>query len=113
MFLRFFSLLVFSKIKCPDDVVWSLFLKLKEIVEIVCSPMVNIADIPYLKTLIKFYIENRKTVFSHVPLKAKHHFLLHYPGLIFKFGPLIRVWTMLFERNTHISKMLSVVQKLY
>ena len=47
-----------------------------------CSPIVNVADLSYLKILIEFYIKNLKTVFSHVSFKTKHHVLSYYPGLI-------------------------------
>uniref|UniRef100_A0A8C1MVV7 Uncharacterized protein n=1 Tax=Cyprinus carpio TaxID=7962 RepID=A0A8C1MVV7_CYPCA len=36
-------------------------------------------------------------MFPDHPLKPKHHYLLHYPDLILKFGPLIRLWTLRFE----------------
>ena len=36
-------------------------------------------------------------MFPESSLKAKHHYLLHYPGLILHFGPLIRLWTLRFE----------------
>lgn len=39
-------------------------------------------------------------LFPEVPLKPKHHFLRHYPALILKFGPLIRLGTLRFE-NKH------------
>ena len=76
---------------------WCLYLKLKEIVEIVCGPSILICDTVYLKHLVEWYIEHRLKMFSNVPLRPKHHFLLHYPGLIVKFGPLIKAWTMRFE----------------
>uniref|UniRef100_A0A8C2FGN5 Uncharacterized protein n=1 Tax=Cyprinus carpio TaxID=7962 RepID=A0A8C2FGN5_CYPCA len=36
-------------------------------------------------------------MFPDCPLKAKHHYLMHYPDLILHFGPLIRLWTLRFE----------------
>uniref|UniRef100_A0A8C6SIW7 Zgc:113210 n=1 Tax=Neogobius melanostomus TaxID=47308 RepID=A0A8C6SIW7_9GOBI len=36
-------------------------------------------------------------MFPDYTLKPKPHYLLHYPGLILKFGPLIRLWTLRFE----------------
>ena len=95
--LRFFSLLVYDKVKDYDNLVWCLYLKLREIVEIVCSPSILICDTVYLKHLVEWYVEHRVKMFSNVPLRPKHHFLLHYPGLIVKFGPLIKAWTMRFE----------------
>jgi len=43
------------------------------------------------------YVEERADLFPMVALRPKHHYLLHYPWLIMKFGPLIRVWTMRLE----------------
>lgn len=65
--------------------------------EIVCAPKIHTNQVAYLKLLIEEYLEARAVVFSHSPLKPKHHFLLHYPDLILKFGPLIRLWTLHFE----------------
>ena len=61
-----------------------------------CLPIANVAGLS-LKIFIEFYIENRKTVISHVSFKTKHHVLSYYLGFILKFGSLIRVWTMRFE----------------
>uniref|UniRef100_A0A8C6LRA2 Uncharacterized protein n=1 Tax=Nothobranchius furzeri TaxID=105023 RepID=A0A8C6LRA2_NOTFU len=36
-------------------------------------------------------------MFPDQSLKPKHHYVLHYPSLILKFGPLIRLWTLRFE----------------
>lgn len=43
------------------------------------------------------YVQMRVDIFPDSPIKPKHHFLLHYPDLILKFGPLIHLWTMRFE----------------
>ena len=51
----------------------------------------------YLEIIIQEYLESRKCLFPETTLKPKHHFMRHYPVLILKFGPLIRVWTMRFE----------------
>ena len=50
----------------------------------VCSPIVDVVDFSYLKTLTEFNIKNRKTIFSHVPLTPEHHFLLYFFSLILK-----------------------------
>lgn len=39
----------------------------------------------------------RILLFPDTLLRPKHHFLTHYPDLIVKFGPLIKVWTLRFE----------------
>lgn len=96
--LRLLPILVGTCIKnLLEDQVWQLCLKLREIVEIVCAPKIHTNQIAYLKLLVEEYLESRAIVFSDEPLKPKHHFLLHYPDLIIKFGPLIRLWTLCFE----------------
>ena len=95
--LRFFSLFVFDKVLDYENDVWRLYITLKKIVEMVCAPTISRVDLPYLKTLIVCYIDKRAESFSSSPLRPKHHYLLHYPGLILKFGPLMRTWTMHFE----------------
>ena len=70
-----------------------LVLSLKEIVELIVSPVIDESQIAYLglHALIEEYLQERKEIFQYEPLKPKHQFLAHYPKLIFNFGPLIRV----------------------
>ncbi|KAG1672406.1 Zinc finger protein ZXDC [Nymphon striatum] len=96
-FLRFLPLIIGYKISEPADPVWQMFLQLKDIVELVCAPKINEANIAYLAVLIDQYLEDRQTIFENHKLKPKHHYLRHYPYLILQFGPLIHVWTMRFE----------------
>ena len=38
-------------------------------------------------------------------MRSKHHYVWHYPDLILKFGPLIRVWAMRFEsKHTYFKR---------
>lgn len=76
---------------------WQLTLQLKDIVDLICAQKMSLAQVSYLDMLIQEYLESRKSLFPDSPLKPKHHFLRHYPALILKFGPLIRLWTMRFE----------------
>ncbi|KAG1673610.1 Zinc finger protein ZXDC [Nymphon striatum] len=93
----FLPLIIGYKISEPADPVWQMFLQLKYIVELVCAPKINEANIAYLAVLIDQYLEDRQTIFENHKLKPKHHYLRHYPYLILQFGPLIHVWTMRFE----------------
>uniref|UniRef100_A0A8C2BC44 Uncharacterized protein n=1 Tax=Cyprinus carpio TaxID=7962 RepID=A0A8C2BC44_CYPCA len=63
----------------------------------VTAPKIHANQVAYLKALIEQYIDSRFSLFPTIPLKPKHHFLLHYPELILHFGPLIRLWTLRFE----------------
>lgn len=96
-FLRFFSLIVFNHIRDTNDDIWQLYLKLKDIVEIIVSPCIHASQIAYLKVLVDEYLEERTDLFPHESLRPKHHFLSHYHWLIIMFGPLIRLWTLRFE----------------
>ena len=41
----------------------------------------------------------RQTLFPKNKLRPKHHYISHYAGLIFEYGPLIKVWTLRFEQK--------------
>lgn len=64
---------------------------------LICAPAISADQIGYLRVLIEEYLISRKQAFPHHRLKPKHHYMSHYPELIIKFGPLIRLWTMRFE----------------
>lgn len=50
-----------------------------------------------LLSLISEYVVERKKHFPYVKLRHKHHFMMHYPHLIFQFGPLRHLWTLRYE----------------
>lgn len=95
--LRLLPVLIGDKVQNPDDDVWQLTLQLKDVVDLVCAQMISLPQVAYLDITIQEYLESRKRLFPETRLKPKHHYLRHYPALILKFGPLIRVWTMRFE----------------
>ena len=39
----------------------------------------------------------RTTIFTKFNLRPKHHYIVHYPDLIIKFGPLRHLWTLRYE----------------
>lgn len=97
-FLRVLPLLIGDKIENPvDNEVWQLILQLRQIVELICAPAISTGQVAYLKVLIEEYLQCRKETFPDHALKPKHHFISHYPDLIIRFGPLIRLWTLRFE----------------
>ena len=96
-FLRLLPLIIGDKVQDPEDNVWQLLLQLKDIVDLICAQQISKAQVAYLDVLIQEYLETRKALFPEINLRPKHHFLRHYPGLILKFGPLMRVWAMRFE----------------
>ena len=95
--LRLLPIIIGEKIPDTDDPVWQLTVQLKEIVELICAPTISLSQVALLNVLIVEYLETRKEMFPDQKLKSKHHYIVHYPALILKFGPLIRLWTMRFE----------------
>jgi hypothetical protein len=100
--VRYFGLLVGDLVP-ENDEVWKLYTLLREIMDILLSPIIQRQSCQFLKTLItehhQLYIS-----LSGSHLKPKFHFLLHYPSLIEKFGPLVKIWSMRYEAKHRISK---------
>lgn len=96
-FVRLFPLIVKNRIMNADDEVWECILLLSEIIEILFSPTINKSILPHLNQLILQFIFLRQKLFPDVKLRPKHHYLMHYPELILRYGPLIKVWTLRFE----------------
>lgn len=96
--LRVIPLLIGDKIQNPAETeVWQLVLLLRQIVDYICAPCITADQVAYLRVLIDEYLSFRAEAFPGIPLRPKHHYLCHYPELILKFGPLIRLWTLRFE----------------
>lgn len=105
-FLRFLPLLVGNYVP-ESDPVWHLLLMLKDIVDIVVAPKVNSSYIEYLSDLIRDHHCLFKELFPDEKIKPKFHFLVHYPRLIYEFGPLICSWSMRFESKHFYFKRIS------
>jgi hypothetical protein len=97
--IRLLPVIIHEKVKDANDPVWQVLLLLRDIVELICAPKISEADVCYLNLLIDEYLQSRQDLFPECGLKPKHHYLKHYPRLILEFGPLIRLWTMTFERK--------------
>lgn len=95
--LRLLPVIVGDKMSDTKDPVWQLVIMLKELFEFVCAPKISIPQVSFLNVQIQGNVETRKELFPTEKLKPKHHYLVHYPSLIMKLGPLIRLWTMRFE----------------
>ncbi|KMQ89723.1 hypothetical protein RF55_10617 [Lasius niger] len=86
-FIRYFGLMLGDLV--PEDAEsWHLYLKLKSIVDIVTTPYVNLRSLSYLSTLISEHHEIYLIVFPQATLKPKHHYMLHYPEVMRRVGPL-------------------------
>lgn len=83
---------------------WQVLMDLKDIVELVVSPVHTDESISYLEMKISEHRKRYQELFPNVKLLPKHHFLEHYPGMIKSFGPLVSVWTMRFEAKHRFFK---------
>lgn len=79
-----------------NHIVWEIFLTLREIISIIMSSTFTSATIELLETLISEHHSLYLEVFAE-PLKPKHHFLLHYPRLLRRIGPLKHLSSLRFE----------------
>ena len=98
-FIPIFILQTQKDNKIKSDKVWKQLIHLREIVSLVTKYTYTKNEICYLHVRLEAYIENRLKIFPNENITAKFHYLLHYPQLIFYFGPLIKVWTMRFEHK--------------
>ena len=69
----------------------------KEIMDFILSPVIEKDSQPYLASLIESYLLKFKSTFGPTNLIPKHHFMMHFPSQIEKFGPLRNLWCMSFE----------------
>lgn len=84
--------------KVPEsEPAWHLLMDLKDIVELVVSPVHTEDTITFLDTKISEHRHRYLQVFPQAKLLPKQHFLEHYVDLIKAFGPVVAQWTMRFE----------------
>lgn len=79
-----------------NDVIWKFMIILLELIEFILKPSFLDTEIVYLRSLIKKHHETYIKLFNSL-LTPKQHFIIHYPQVIKKFGPLKPLWTMRFE----------------
>lgn len=94
--LRLLSFIIGTKIPLNDPA-WQVLMNLKDITELVVSPLHTEESICYLDTLISEHRHRLLEVFPEQKLTPKHHFVEQYRDLIRGFGPLVSLWTMRFE----------------
>lgn len=80
----------------PDCEHWDLLLLLKEIVNIVFSKVVTINTPDYLRVIIFDYLTLLQKLYPG-SLVPKHHFMVHYPTIMKKAGPLGNISCMRYE----------------
>lgn len=83
---------------------WDVYLLLREIVDIVFAPVVELGQVFYC--LFSSYIRRGNWARQMVP---KFHYMLHYPRQIRLLGPLRNLWCMRFEGKHQYFKKMAVV----
>lgn len=83
---------------------WHLLLLLLQIMNIVFSPSLTVGMTVYLKHLIADHHRLFKVLYPLRNLLPKHHFMIHYPSIIRKVGPLLYLWSMRFEAKHKMLK---------
>ncbi|XP_025190996.1 uncharacterized protein LOC112591406, partial [Melanaphis sacchari] len=100
--VRYFGLIIGDLIPIEEPV-WVLYITLRKVLDIMLSPALEEESIYLLKTLVaelnELYLKYSKNC-----LKPKFHFLVHYPSMIQKFGPVSHIWTMRYEAKHRILK---------
>lgn len=94
---------IFGDLIPENDSMWDLYVILREILVILMSPHLLINDVKRLEVLIAEHHELYMHLFK-THLKPKHHHMIHYPGIIKKFGPLVYLWSMRYESKHRASK---------
>ena len=86
-FTRYFGIIIGDEVP-RDDEVWNLYIKLREIINILTSPIMRRSYISQLETIIFEHNQLYMNFFGN--LKYKYHCLTHYPRIIPKIGPVIK-----------------------
>lgn len=88
---------------------WELLLLLLLCMEFIFSPSLTVSATLYLSKIIEEHHSLFLELYPHLHLRPKHHFMLHYPGVIQKLGPLRQFWAMRFEARHSFFKQVSHV----
>ena len=78
---------------------WNLLLLMLDVLEIATSPIQTSVSISLLKSVIEEFLYAYIHLFGcdALTLTPKYHFLVHYPIMMARFGPLIHCWTLRYE----------------
>lgn len=101
-FVRYFGLLIGYYVPRENEF-WKLYILLRTILERLLSQRIFNDTCDQLTGLISEFNELYMKL-SKQPLKPKFHFLIHYPTMFKKLGPLVHLWTIRFEAKHSVSK---------
>lgn len=86
---------------------WDVYFMLRRCMDyIFLSPVVEKDFLPFLAKNIVSYIRKFKENFGEEKLIPQHHYMLHIPSMMEKFGSLRNIWCMNFERKHQYFKKL-------
>ena len=102
-----FRLLSFFVDISKSAMVLKLYLVSREIMMYAFSRCISRQDLDYYAQKIKVLYQLMKEHFSHIRITPKFHYLLHYPSMTAKFGPLCNLWCMRFEAKHQYFKALA------
>ena len=86
------------------DLQYKNYMHLVAIVVVCCSPYATIDTAGQLQELVEGYLYEFKRIYPDVQLRPKHHFMLHLPMQIIRFGPLRNQWLTRFESKNNSFK---------
>lgn len=99
--------LLFGDLVTSTDQHWGLLILLLQIMNIVFSPMLSQDLCVYLKHLIVEHDKLFKMLYPQKKLLPKHHFLIYYPRIIQKIGPILHSWCMRYEGKHNFFQVIS------
>jgi hypothetical protein len=102
---QIFPFLVGDKVP-ESDAMCKLYLILHDIADLFFSESCSVGDCVYLQYKIEDHHSLLLSLFPDKNLLPKHHFLLHYPQVMRKMGPVSRCSSMRFEAKHNESKRL-------
>lgn len=91
----YFGLLIGDLVP-PTEQIWSFYILILQIIDILLQRHFSDHLIEYLQTLIREHHRLFQDLFNE-PLKPKYHFLLHYPHIIMNIGPPRFYWCIRYE----------------
>ena len=94
-----------------DNDYWRLYILLKRILDIVRLKHYHPDIYHYFGVLIEEYLMLLNKLFPDNSIKPKHHFLVHYPRIMYLMGPLWKLSSMKYERKHQSGKAVSRVAR--
>ncbi|XP_040071459.1 uncharacterized protein LOC115308493 [Ixodes scapularis] len=90
---------------------WELYLKYREITDMILAPEVPTDFVPYLEDRIQGFLKDFSETYPSASVPPKLHYLVHYPRIIREYGPLQQYWCMRFEAKHQYFKGLALKTK--